>query len=108
MIPNWLSPGWALEAGLIPVFMEFSASLSPLFQRPSGREPVMATLSGGRVSKATLATGYFPPPIRAKTNGSANEWSNFIPLLWGLVLSAKHQIPITIWVLYHFGMKLSY
>ncbi|MBI4747377.1 MAG: hypothetical protein HY774_02770 [Acidobacteria bacterium] len=69
MIPNWLSPGWAPEADLIPFFVEFSALRSPLlFQRPSGREPVMATLSGGRVSKATLATGYFPAPIRAQTN----------------------------------------
>ncbi|MBI4751074.1 MAG: hypothetical protein HY774_21560 [Acidobacteria bacterium] len=61
----------------------------PHLQRPSGREPVMATLSGGRVSKATLATGYFPAPIRAKTNVSASEWLNFIPLLWGLVLRER-------------------
>ncbi|MBI4748062.1 MAG: hypothetical protein HY774_06205 [Acidobacteria bacterium] len=74
----------------VSFFVEFSASGSRLlFQRPSGREPVMAALSGGRVSKATLATGYFPAPIRAKTNVSASEWSNFIPLLWGLVLSER-------------------
>ncbi|MBI4751732.1 MAG: hypothetical protein HY774_24890 [Acidobacteria bacterium] len=76
----------------VPVFVEFSAAGSRLlFQRPSGRDPVMAALSGGRVSKATLATGYFPPPIRAKTNGSPSEWSNFIPLLWGLVLRRALQ-----------------
>ncbi|MBI4747751.1 MAG: hypothetical protein HY774_04650 [Acidobacteria bacterium] len=53
----------------VPVFVEVSAAGSRLlFQRPSGREPVMATLSGGRLSKATLVTGYCPAPIRAKTN----------------------------------------
>ncbi|MBI4746978.1 MAG: hypothetical protein HY774_00695 [Acidobacteria bacterium] len=88
MGPRWSAPGWALEAGSGPVSPGFSAPRSPLlFQRPSGRNPVMATLSGGRVSKATLATGYFPAPIRAKTTVPASEWSKFIPLLWGLVLS---------------------
>ncbi|MBI4748824.1 MAG: hypothetical protein HY774_10075 [Acidobacteria bacterium] len=58
----------------VPVFVEFPASDSRLlFQRPSGRESVMAALSGGRVSKATLATSYCPAPIRAKTNVSASE-----------------------------------
>ncbi|MBI4751820.1 MAG: hypothetical protein HY774_25330, partial [Acidobacteria bacterium] len=71
--PQWFAPGWALEAGSTLFFVEFSASGSRLlFQRPSGRAPVMATLSGGRVSKATLAAGYGPAPIRAKTNVSAS------------------------------------
>ncbi|MBI4751535.1 MAG: hypothetical protein HY774_23895 [Acidobacteria bacterium] len=75
----------------VPFPVEFSAPRSPLlFQRPSGREPVMATLSGGRVSKATLATGYCPAPIRAKTNVSPSGWLNFIPCLWGLVPSTDH------------------
>ncbi|MBI4747739.1 MAG: hypothetical protein HY774_04590 [Acidobacteria bacterium] len=66
---RWFAPGWALEAGSghVPCGV-FGDSLTIVFQRPSGREPVMVTLSGGRVSKATLATGYFPPPIRANPN----------------------------------------
>ncbi|MBI4749549.1 MAG: hypothetical protein HY774_13755 [Acidobacteria bacterium] len=33
---------------------------------PIRARPLMATLSGGRVSKATLATGYFPSPSGRK------------------------------------------
>ena len=90
--PQWFAPGWALEADSNPVSCGiFGFLLTIVFQRTSGRAPLMATLSGGRVSKAPLATGYFPPPIRAKTNVSPSEWMNFIPFLWELVLS----LPIT-------------
>ncbi|MBI4749763.1 MAG: hypothetical protein HY774_14845 [Acidobacteria bacterium] len=85
--PQWFAPGWALEAGSgLGSRWIFGFSLTCVAQRPSGRESLMVTLSGGRMSKATLATGYFPAPIRAKTNVSPREWSNFIPLLWGVVL----------------------
>ncbi|MBI4748336.1 MAG: hypothetical protein HY774_07585 [Acidobacteria bacterium] len=86
-VRSGLRPDGRWKLVRVPVFVEFSAAGSRLlFQRPSGREPVMAALSGGRVSKATLATGYCPAPIRAKTNISPSEWLNCIPLLWGLVL----------------------
>ncbi|MBI4749251.1 MAG: hypothetical protein HY774_12230 [Acidobacteria bacterium] len=45
--PQWFAPGWALEAGSIPVPVGFSVSRSPLlFQRPSGRKPMFLPASG--------------------------------------------------------------
>ncbi|HNC45361.1 MAG TPA: hypothetical protein PLU80_14430, partial [Acidobacteriota bacterium] len=54
---QWFAPGWALEADSDPVLRGiFGFSVASVVQRPSGREPLMGALSGGRVSKAPLAT----------------------------------------------------
>lgn len=65
------APGWALENQPEHQLLYFK-NLETLFQRPSGRNGT-GSFSGGCASKATLTTGYYPPPIRAKTNLSKTK-----------------------------------
>ncbi|MBI4746985.1 MAG: hypothetical protein HY774_00730 [Acidobacteria bacterium] len=57
-----------------PVFVEFSASRSPLlFQRSSGREPPWGADSGGCASKQASSPATFRRPSGRKPTFSATE-----------------------------------
>ncbi|MBI4750536.1 MAG: hypothetical protein HY774_18795 [Acidobacteria bacterium] len=114
MIPNWLSPGWAPEnsrwfaalgtppeLGSTVVRARMGAGTGVVSQKPklprkAGSNqlpaPIRArTLDGGSVrwphvqsdTCHRLLSGAHP----GENQFSAIEWPNFIPLLWGLVLS---------------------
>ncbi|HNB71407.1 MAG TPA: hypothetical protein PLS70_09855 [Acidobacteriota bacterium] len=76
-------PDGRCTPGSISCFPDLDPSADHFDPAPIRARTSMAALSGGRMSKATFATGYFPPPIRAKTNLVPNQMIEFHSLFMG-------------------------